>query len=281
MRSMFATRSLLAAAAAASAPTVLRASAFASRSLLLYLPFRRGRAARNMLGAARSISSAAPARVGGGAAMEVRAAQSGEIHVIVGPMFAGKTTALLRRVQAEAGNGRSVALIKSDKDNRYGLDSVVTHDGTKMACWALSELSSFHDKLGIDAYNKVDVIGIDEAQFFDDLYDFCCKAADRDGKIVVVAGLDGDYKRRKFGSILDIVPLADSVTKLTARCELCGRRAFFTLRKTQETKTELIGGADVYMPVCRQHYMDGQIVIEATRIVLDLDRSTVTAKALK
>ncbi|PWZ53267.1 Thymidine kinase [Zea mays] len=279
MRSMFTTRSLL--AAAASAPTVLRASAFASRSLLLSLPFRRGRAARNMLGAARSISSAAPARVGGGAAMEVRAAQSGEIHVIVGPMFAGKTTALLRRVQAEAGNGRSVALIKSDKDNRYGLDSVVTHDGTKMACWALSELSSFHDKLGIDAYNKVDVIGIDEAQFFDDLYDFCCKAADRDGKIVVVAGLDGDYKRRKFGSILDIVPLADSVTKLTARCELCGRRAFFTLRKTQETKTELIGGADVYMPVCRQHYMDGQIVIEATRIVLDLDRSTVTAKALK
>ncbi|NP_001296781.1 thymidine kinase [Zea mays] len=279
MRSMFATRSLL--AAAASAPTVLRASAFPSRSLLLSLPFPRGRAARNMLGAARSISSAAPSRVGGRAAMEVRAAQSGEIHVIVGPMFAGKTTALLRRVQAEAGNGRSVALIKSDKDNRYGLDSVVTHDGTKMACWALSELSSFHDKLGIEAYNKVDVIGIDEAQFFDDLYDFCCKAADRDGKIVVVAGLDGDYKRRKFGSILDIVPLADSVTKLTARCELCGRRAFFTLRKTQETKTELIGGADVYMPVCRQHYMDGQIVIEATRIVLDLDRSTVTAKALK
>ncbi|ONL99131.1 Thymidine kinase [Zea mays] len=153
MRSMFATRSLL--AAAASAPTVLRASAFPSRSLLLSLPFPRGRAARNMLGAARSISSAAPSRVGGRAAMEVRAAQSGEIHVIVGPMFAGKTTALLRRVQAEAGNGRSVALIKSDKDNRYGLDSVVTHDGTKMACWALSELSSFHDKLGIEAYNKV------------------------------------------------------------------------------------------------------------------------------
>ena len=87
--------------------------------------------------------------------------------------------------------------------------------------------------------------------------------------------------RKKFGSVLDIVPLADSVTKLTARCELCGRRAFFTLRKTQETKTELIGGADVYMPVCRQHYMDGQVVIEATRIVLDLDRSTVTVQTLK
>ncbi|OQU92300.1 hypothetical protein SORBI_3001G324400 [Sorghum bicolor] len=221
MRSICAMRSLLAAAAAAaSAPNVLRASAFPSRPPLLSLPFRRGRAlaARNMLGAARSVSAAVQSRAGGGAAVEARAAQSGEIHVIVGPMFAGKTTALLRRVQAEAGNGRSVALIKSDKDNRYGLDSVVTHDGTKMACWALSELSSFHEKLGIEAYNEVDVIGIDEAQFFDDLYDFCCKAADRDGKIVVVAGLDGDYKRKKFGSVLDIVPLADSVTKLTARC---------------------------------------------------------------
>ncbi|CAL4923364.1 unnamed protein product [Urochloa decumbens] len=281
MPSICAMRSLLAAAAAASAPTVLRAGAFSPRPPLLSLPFRQGRAAGNLLGAARSASAAAQSRLGGGAAMDVRAAQSGEIHVIVGPMFAGKTTALLRRVQAEVGCGRTVALIKSDKDNRYGLDSVVTHDGTKMECWALSELSNFHEKLGMEAYDKVDVIGIDEAQFFDDLYDFCCKAADRDGKIVVVAGLDGDYKRKKFGSVLDIVPLADSVTKLTARCELCGRRAFFTLRKTQETKTELIGGADVYMPVCRQHYMDGQVVIEATRVVLGLDRSTTTAQALK
>ncbi|KAL6893956.1 hypothetical protein ACP4OV_008054 [Aristida adscensionis] len=282
MRSICAMRSILAAAAAAApAPPFLRAAA--RRPPLLSLPLLRGRRAGPMLlGAAGPASAAAVSQsLRSGAAMEARAARSGEIHVIVGPMFAGKTTALLRRVQAESGNGRDVVLIKSDKDNRYGLDSVVTHDGTKMACWALSELSSFREKLGIEAYDKVDVIGIDEAQFFDDLYDFCCKAADRDGKIVVVAGLDGDYKRKKFGSVLDIVPLADSVTKLTARCELCGRRAFFTLRKTQETKTELIGGADVYMPVCRQHYMDGQIVIEATRIVVNLDRSTVGTEALK
>lgn len=69
--------------------------------------------------------------------------------------------------------------------------------------------------------------------------------------------------------MLDIIPLADSVTKLTARCELCGKRAFFTLRKTQEMQTELIGGADVYMPVCRHHYVNGQVVIEAARVVLE------------
>ncbi|CAL9174786.1 unnamed protein product [Musa hybrid cultivar] len=200
----------------------------------------------------------------------------GEIHVILGPMFAGKTTALLRRMQDEMDCGsRSVAMVKSDKDARYGLDSVVTHDGMKMPCFALSELSSFRDKLGTEAYDKLNVIGIDEAQFFEDLYDFCCNAADHDGKIVVVAGLDGDYLRKSFGSVLDIVPLADSVTKLTARCEICGKRAFFTLRKTNETQTELIGGADVYMPVCREHYVDGQVAIEATRTILAVRSSTL------
>lgn len=75
--------------------------------------------------------------------------------------------------------------------------------------------------------------------------------------------------RRSFGSVLDIIPLANSVTKLTARCEICGKQAFFTLRKTKETQTELIGGVDVYMPVCRQHYANGQVVMEAARNALE------------
>ncbi|THG11953.1 hypothetical protein TEA_026275 [Camellia sinensis var. sinensis] len=130
---------------------------------------------------------------------------SGEIHVIVGPMFAGKTTALLRRVESEGNNGRNVAIIKSSKDTRYAVDSVVTHDGTKFPCWALPDLLSFRQKFGDEAYaklHKLDVfdifwmwIGIDEAQFFGDLYDFCCKVADHDGKTVIVAGLDRDYLR--------------------------------------------------------------------------------------
>ncbi|XP_023754430.1 thymidine kinase [Lactuca sativa] len=187
---------------------------------------------------------------------------SGEIHVIVGPMFAGKTTALLRRIKSEGTNGRNIAMIKSSKDTRYAVNSVVTHDGTKYPCWALPDLLSFKQKFGEEAYEKLDVIGIDEAQFFDDLYEFCCKAADTDGKTVIVAGLDGDYLRRNFGPVLDIVPLADTITKLTARCEVCGKKAHFTFRKTKETKTELIGGADMYMPVCRQHYVNGQMVIK-------------------
>lgn len=189
--------------------------------------------------------------------------------MIVGPMFAGKTTTLLKRMKSESSNGRNIAIIKSNTDTRYGLDSIVTHDGEKLPCLPLADLSSFREKLGAEAYEKLEVIGIDEAQFFDDLYDFCSKAADHDGKTVIVAGLDGDYLRRSFGQVLDIIPIADSVTKLSARCEVCGQPGVFTLRKTDETKTKLIAGAEVYMPVCRNHYVSGQVAKEAARAVLD------------
>ncbi|XP_020547610.1 putative pentatricopeptide repeat-containing protein At1g56570 [Sesamum indicum] len=189
-----------------------------------------------------------------------------------------KNVAEIRSVMKGSGiKKESVAIIKSNKDTRYGLDSIVTHDGEKLPCLPLSDLSLFQEKLGAEVYDKLEVIGIDEAQFFEGLYDFCSKAADHDGKTVIVAGLDGDYLRRSFGSVLDIIPIADSVTKLTARCEVCGKRAFFTLRKTDETKTELIAGAEVYMPVCRQHYVSGQVVKETTKAVLELQNRQISS----
>ncbi|KAL8473105.1 hypothetical protein ACS0TY_030080 [Phlomoides rotata] len=89
----------------------------------------------------------------------------------------------------------NIFIIKSNKDIRYGLDSIVMHDGEKLPCLPLADLSSIREKLGAEVYDKLDVIGIDEAQSFGDLYDFCYKAADHDGKTVIVAGLDGDYMR--------------------------------------------------------------------------------------
>ncbi|KAH7665498.1 Thymidine kinase protein [Dioscorea alata] len=129
------------------------------------------------------------------AAVRLRSSFHGEVHVIIGPMFAGKTTALLRRIQSERDNGRSVVMVKSSKDSRYGLDCVVTHDGKKMPCFAVPNLSTFRAHIGHETYNKFDVIGIDEGQFFEDLYDFCCEAADIDKKTIIIAGLDGDYMR--------------------------------------------------------------------------------------
>ncbi|AED93115.1 Thymidine kinase b [Arabidopsis thaliana] len=206
----------------------------------------------------------------------------GEIHVVVGPMFSGKTTTLLRRILAERETGKRIAIIKSNKDTRYCTESIVTHDGEKYPCWSLPDLSSFKERFGFDDYeNRLDVIGIDEAQFFGDLYEFCREAADKEGKTVIVAGLDGDFMRRRFGSVLDLIPIADTVTKLTSRCEVCGKRALFTMRKTEEKETELIGGAEVYMPVCRSHYVCGQNVLETARAVLDSSNNhSVVASSL-
>ncbi|KAF8046058.1 hypothetical protein N665_4069s0001 [Sinapis alba] len=198
---------------------------------------------------------------------------AGPVRFMLSWVFSGKSTSLLRRIKSEISAGRSVAMVKSSKDTRYAKDSVVTHDGIGFPCWALPDLMSFPEIFGQDAYAKLDVIGVDEAQFFGDLYEFCCKVADDDGKTVIVAGLDGDYLRRSFGAVLDIIPLADSVIKLTARCEVCGQKAFFTLRKTCDTRTELIGGADVYMPVCRKHYINNQVVIIPSKEVLDFDKA--------
>lgn len=192
----------------------------------------------------------------------------GGIHLIVGPMFAGKTTALLRRIRKEADAGRRVSLVKSDKDDRYAVSAVVSHDGLQMPCVAASTLASFKHHVGEDAYRQIEVIGIDEAQFFDDLLEFCQSAADLDNKTIIVAGLDGDFLRRRFGSALDLMPLADSVTKLHARCEICNQPAPFTFRKTVDTETEVIGGADVYMPVCRHHFVSGQNAIESASTIV-------------
>ncbi|KAL5579758.1 hypothetical protein UlMin_012200 [Ulmus minor] len=163
----------------------------------------------------------------------------------------------------------NVAMIKSSKDNGYAIDSIVTHDGVKFPCLVLQDLLSFRQKFGEDAYEKLDVIGIDKAQFFDDLYDFCCKATDLNGKTIIHEGINGDYLRKSFGFVLDVIPLDDTVTKLTAHCELCGKRAFFTLMKSRDTRTELIDGFDLYIAVYRQHYVNGQVAIEAAFNVIE------------
>merc|ERR1711879_726297 len=100
------------------------------------------------------------------------------------------------------------------------------------------------------------VIGIDEGQFFSDLFPFCEKWAD-EGKIVIVAALDGTFQRKAFGTVLNLIPIAEKVTKLSAVCMLrCSRDASFTYRMPTETEVEVIGGADKYVAVCRGCYAE-------------------------
>ncbi|PRW39184.1 thymidine kinase [Chlorella sorokiniana] len=181
------------------------------------------------------------------------------IEIFMGPMFAGKTTALLRRVAELEARGFSVAVVKSSKDDRYCNASVVTHNGLKRPCFAAPTLRAFREAAGAD-YPSFHVIAVDEAQFFPDLHDFCSHAADHEHKRVVLAGLDGDFQRKRFGQVLDLLPMADSVVKLTAHCKFCKQEhkqvpALFSLRIAADSRQELVGGADTYAPVCRRHYV--------------------------
>ncbi|KPI83837.1 putative thymidine kinase [Leptomonas seymouri] len=175
----------------------------------------------------------------------------GRIELVIGPMFAGKTTELMRRVKREIHARRSCFVIKYAKDTRYDARNVASHDQlTLRAQAAVSKLVEVQDQ-----WRKFDVLAIDEGQFFVDLVDFCNTAADA-GKIVMVSALDGDYRRKPFGQICDLIPFCESVDKLSAVCMMCHEQpACFTRRTVNVEQQELIGGADMYIATCRECYM--------------------------
>ncbi|WIA29953.1 hypothetical protein OEZ86_000051 [Tetradesmus obliquus] len=181
----------------------------------------------------------------------------GRLELILGPMFAGKTTALINRVKQVSAPeaGRLAVAVKSSKDERYGCHWVVTHDGRCMRCFTADSLAQFRDQLG-PAYHKLAVLAIDEAQFFPDLAEFCAEAVDRDGKHVIVAGLSGDFRRQRFGQLTELMPLADSIRQLTSKCAFCSADALFSLRLVDAAGPQaLIGGDEKYRAACRRCYL--------------------------
>eukprot|EP00697_Spironema_sp_BW2_P011544 gnl/Spiro4/27264_TR13563_c0_g1_i1.p1 gnl/Spiro4/27264_TR13563_c0_g1~~gnl/Spiro4/27264_TR13563_c0_g1_i1.p1 ORF type:complete len:184 (+),score=39.21 gnl/Spiro4/27264_TR13563_c0_g1_i1:53-604(+) len=171
---------------------------------------------------------------------------SGEIQIIFGPMFSGKSTELIRRIRRQTVANRKCLVIKYKADTRYSEDALGTHDRQTWDAWPCSSLSEVEGHIA-----EFDVIGIDEGQFFPDVVSFS-EAAANSGKTVIIAALDGTYQRKPFGNVLDLVPLAEEVIKLRAICHFCFREAAFSKRIGQETEIELIGGADKYVAVCRE-----------------------------
>ncbi|EGG22668.1 thymidine kinase [Cavenderia fasciculata] len=175
----------------------------------------------------------------------------GKIQVIYGPMFSGKTTELIRRIKRFNLTNQKCLLIKYSKDTRYNeIDRslLYTHDKQNYQAFPCSVLEEAKDK-ALD----YDVIGIDEGQFFQDIVPFSEDLANR-GKTVIVAALDGTFQRKPFGTVLELVPKAESITKLTAVCMQCFKDAPFTKRIVPDETVELIGGADKYISVCRECY---------------------------
>uniref|UniRef100_A0AC34QH49 Thymidine kinase, cytosolic n=1 Tax=Panagrolaimus sp. JU765 TaxID=591449 RepID=A0AC34QH49_9BILA len=174
--------------------------------------------------------------------------QNGCIHLILGPMFSGKTTEMFRLCTRQKLAGKQVKIVKYALDNRYDDNMASTHDRSKMEAVAAKEIKDVFPQL-----LEADVIGIDEGQFFTDIVEFAEKLANN-GKIVFIAALDGNYRREPFPCIADLLALAENAFKLTAVCKPCGQPAPFTLRTIETTEVEVIGGEEIYMAVCRDCY---------------------------
>ncbi|CAD5226166.1 unnamed protein product [Bursaphelenchus xylophilus] len=172
---------------------------------------------------------------------------SGSIHLIVGPMFSGKTTELFRLSNRYSLAGKKVIVVKYARDTRYDDVMVCTHDLRKMDAISALKVNDVWSKL-----IENDVIGIDEGQFFEDVVECAESLADM-GKTVIIAALDGDFQRKPFPNIATLFPLAEKVDKVNAVCR-CGDDASFTLRTVKCNQVEVIGGKEMYEAVCRNCY---------------------------
>ena len=175
------------------------------------------------------------------------------LEIIMGPMFSGKTTRLLEIAEHHKSMGKNVVIINTVLDNRQGegMEYIATHDGHTKKCISTKNLSDINDVLLRDT----NTICINEAQFFSDLEGFV-KNWLKYNKYIVVSGLDGDYRRKKFGHILDLIPFCDSCIKVRAICRRCkhGNDASFSMRNVKDANQVLIGDFNEYEPACRMCY---------------------------
>jgi thymidine kinase len=183
------------------------------------------------------------------------------LELLIGPMFAGKSSAIQSIVRRHESMGWSVFVVTNSMDTRYSdAPAVVNHDKIAIPAVAVKALLPL---LTTAEYARARLVVIEEAQFFPDLLEFVRAVVDRDRKHCVVVGLDGDAERRPFGQVLDLVPHCDRVTKLTAMCKQCGdgTPALFTFAaasRAAEANAEgvpCVGSDDLYVPLCRKHYL--------------------------
>ena len=167
-------------------------------------------------------------------------------------MFSGKTGEMFRVVRRHMIAKKQCIVIKYSLDTRYAVEEASTHDHFKMSATPAVVLADVRAKC-----MQHEVIGIDEGQFFPDVVEFAEEMANL-GKTVIVACLDGTFQRKPFGRVLELLALAESVTKLSAVCMLCQANAAFSKRIGSETAVEVIGGADKYVAVCRACYFADQ-----------------------
>jgi thymidine kinase len=174
--------------------------------------------------------------------------EQGRVELILGPMYAGKSGELLRRVRRLAVAEKTCLVIKYKMDVRYSDTDMATHDHQFHAALPCERLSEAEEHVG-----QYDCIAVDEGQFFPDIVGFCDRLASQ-GKIVIVSALDGNFMREPFGNILLLVPRAENVVKLSAVCMMCKKKeASFSQKISGDLGlTKDVGGKEKYVAACRK-----------------------------
>jgi thymidine kinase len=172
--------------------------------------------------------------------------RSGWIEVICGSMFSGKTEELIRRLKRAKIAHQRVEIFKPSIDTRYDEVKVVSHDANSVLATPINTSAVL-----LDIDDDIEVVGIDEAQFFDaELTNVCQKLALR-GKRIIIAGLDMDYQGKPFGPIPHLLAVAEYITKVHAICSHCGNLATHSYRLVEQSSTVLLGEKESYEPRCR------------------------------
>lgn len=173
--------------------------------------------------------------------------KKGWIEVICGSMFSGKTEELIRRMKRAQFAKQKVEIFKPSIDTRYDEINVVSHNANSIVSTPVPSSSNI-----LLLANDVDVVGIDEAQFFDSELVHVCNKLAENGIRVIVAGLDMDYTGKPFGPIPALLACAEYVTKVHAICMTCGNPALYSHRKTADTSLVMLGETESYEPLCRE-----------------------------
>lgn len=177
----------------------------------------------------------------------------GWIEVITGSMFSGKTEELIRRLKRARFARQNVEIFKPRIEVRYSTEEVVSHDENAIQSTPVDSSANI-----LLLTTGVEVVGIDEAQFFDEgLVDVCNQLANQ-GIRVIAAGLDMDYKGVPFGPIPGLLAIAEYVSKVHAICVRCGNLAQYTHRLSEDDKLIVLGETDIYEPLCRACYAGNQ-----------------------
>ncbi len=179
----------------------------------------------------------------------IRNAKKGWIEVVCGSMFSGKTEELIRRLKRAQIANLKIEIFKPTVDTRYDEHDVVSHNDNRILSTPVENSQQI-----LLLAQDVDVVGIDEAQFFDMEMPNVAEMLASRGIRVIVAGLDMDFLGRPFGPMANILAMADYITKLNAICVVCGDNAKYSYRKTVSDATVLLGEKDVYEPRCRTCY---------------------------